>query len=397
MSSHYLQVFVGPQQRNRPQDTHFYVPGEQVSGIVKLQLTKDVRIDQIQVVLKEKCRLRRGSGKRQVDWKLLMFDLEHSILEGPVDMSSGTYQYPFSFIFPRTFTPQDWRFTDTTSPLYGQQNESMLPPTSTGTGRNAGYRVYYTISAKIPRSLRAWKAKTMVNFMTVRNDMDPPQSRVTCKTNSNVEHIYRIDHSGVPRALGRRESFMKSIYVSMDTSAIQISMKVDAPTSIIIGKSYDIEMILIAADSRGNVDAIPPYRVKNCTLRLKTFETLRYPTTSDWSEGSIESHQLIATLDTDELMTFDSPKVFSNLFSWSDPKLIPDFHSCYINHESWLELKVVIESLGEDLSFKFHWKDVTVHAAVIDQEVVAAIRRIEDAGGDTGKAANEFPPPPYKE
>jgi hypothetical protein len=394
-----LKVLIGPSYNRRELQRRLFNPGEQVTGIVRLILQKETEISHIEVGFRGKCKTWCGSGNSPRTCRIQMFNFIKTVLNGPLMVPSGTHDYPFTFVFPKTFTFRGSWYAGDSSPFTNHQGTHMLPPSCADLSETrGGYSINYKIRARIPRSiLPAWKDKVTLNLATYRAEEFPDPSPVTRQANKLESLKFKIDDSQIPRPLSTRDS-LKTVFhapQSIGIGTVSFSLKVKAPTSIVIGKQYPLDMTLTTKGPTG-VEVVPGFELKYFSLNLKSMTSFRVPAFNSDVEAILEAHTSINFKDVDVTLVPNTPKQFINMFAWKDQRLAPTFTSTAVRRYYWLELRTKIVCMGESHIFQLDWRDVNVHGTTMESQNEETTRTVGDVETAIG-GVDLDPPPPYEE
>jgi hypothetical protein len=69
---------------------------------------------------------------------------------------------------------------------------------------------------------------------------------------NSLYRLFRLNDQGVPRALHKREAPMDSFYHSSENHRIGFSIHAVAPTAIVFGKPYIVEVKMVSPDGEAS-------------------------------------------------------------------------------------------------------------------------------------------------
>ena len=263
MRSENLQIHLDqPYSRQFP-SAHLFAPDDRILGNVIFSHSSDENVDSIAIEFKGKLRtstrVGAGDNRRTIYYHFMLFRVRLVLFRGPFKMRASTYTYPFSFIFPSGFVRGvedfhrvDDRFDNSLGPL-------PLPPSFSDTGQASGNaEIYYKLTTSIPRTFGNWKDVLPLQFTQPRTESFPhPQPKMT--QDPSQYHInYRLTNEGIPRPLGKRESFKNLFHSYDETITMNYYLLVEAPTSIVIGQAYTLTITLKSKDVL-NTPSTPQY------------------------------------------------------------------------------------------------------------------------------------------
>lgn len=405
MSSSYLRVHLQPLSSTIERHVGAYNPGEEVAGRVKLYLHKESKVNTIFVHFKGECKNQVGQGKNARHWQSVFFSLRQTLLHGPVRMQAGTYEYPFAFRFPGTFTFAGNPFTRNSPSFIQAPGRHPLPPSCSGSSGSGTYSVSYTILAVSERSLHKWSHIAIAYFAPCRTDANPDPVLVASKAGHRPFLHFKLGDDALPRALGTRESMKNAFHHSEDVSTVSFTLKAKAPTAIVAGRAYPVEVTLLVLSNKGNTDSMPDFRAKNFTLSLKAKTNIRVPHMFSDSVATIETQGLLGSDRTDTLLPPNTPKALNGLLSHPSTSSLthigaaPTFKSVAVSRSYVLELKATIVCLGEEHKFKVRWWNVTLYSARMEpgiEEAIMAIENIPVVVRDDGEDHEDDQPPSYE-
>ena len=264
----------------------------------------------------------------------------------------------------------------------GQAEPGKLPcpPSCEDDGSfNGGLEIQYHLTTRIPRTFMDWEDKVYLNYSPWRTEADVREERKVAKVDQYEEHHthYRLTGEGVPRALTKTEAFKEMLHHKAETKTVHFSLSATAPTQIVIGKSYPVEITLTSKDAE-ELGIVPEFKIKSYQLFLKGRANVRVPGAFVDHETYIEGHIPLTNYEKlDVVLPVNKAVKFNGMFPTRGPYPPPTFMSWAIRRTYGLELKATVECLGEEESFKIHWTGVELHPARMEPGVEEAIRSIE--------------------
>ncbi|KAE8443004.1 hypothetical protein EG329_002468 [Mollisiaceae sp. DMI_Dod_QoI] len=380
MSSYNLDIQLdSPYQRGSFRQ-HLFVPGDHVSGKVVFNLKEDIKIERIFLEFKGKCRVRDDRGEDERTHNLIMFTMTRELFQGPFKMRAAVYEYPFSFQFPEQFDFKSTEFHE--NELYEARLGLMpLPPSVEapwGGPSNELCSICYYLKVKIPRTFGNWEDKVPLNFMPFRTKLSPDPLLRTSKDFATFYRNYRLSLEGTPRPLTKGETVKHAFHRHSSTQTIRFSLSAEAPTAIVLGRPYSIEVTVIPtiADVWENS---PEFRLKHYTLSLKATTSVRVPCKSTESTRRQKSIIQINSGFIDVPVVSNKTIKLNGMFSMkanSTPP--PTFTSFSARRVYELELRMKVSCLNEESKFKINWPDVTVYSSRMESGIEDAMRAIED-------------------
>jgi hypothetical protein len=367
-----LRIFLeGPSDGAKPQP-RLFIPGDIVAGKVVLTLQEATNIASISIELKGCC----GTQVSRYDISLKetqttfysnqFLTLKETLFTGPFKMRASTYEYPFSFRLPETFDHKCGFFNNKPfAPEYRLPGPKPMPPTCKVPHRGDSHcGISYHLTARIPRTFSNWDDIKFLTFSPVRTEPDPapiPQNADKSSASPCRCH-YRITDEGTYRKLTMGESMKEAFHHSAATSTVNFTFNATVPTTIVIGNSPAIDMTLICLDSaKGN--PLPPFTLKSYALFLKSWTTFRARSRFfDVTDQSILSSEIMRGTLNIPLPPNETISV-NGLFPTDETYTCPTFVHDAVKREYALELKVVVDCLGEESNFKLKSGRVVLLAA----------------------------------
>ncbi|KAE9376618.1 hypothetical protein N431DRAFT_400868 [Stipitochalara longipes BDJ] len=386
-----LRVFVEQPANGEKLLPRLFMPGDRVTGKVVLTLTEDENIDNIFIDFKGKCRTKivTGSGQNRNAhrYERVFFHKQQTLFKGPFKMRADTYEYPFAFQFPDKFNYTNGEFTDQNwAWTYSTNGPKPLPPTCLGPDLSSGgCEIYYHLTARVPRSFADWEHKQVLNFSPPRTVPDPaPLPKKASEYNGSTYHRhYRLTDEGTCRTLTTRESMKETFRHNAATSTVNFTLNATAPTTIVIGRTYNIDLMLTSPDeATGNI--MPPFTLKTWLLILKTRTAIRVPGVFSDYQKLLEDHISISSGTLNSPTPLNKMRRIANLFPKDKIYAPPTFECMAIKRNYDLELKLNVECLGETSEFKIKWRNVMLFAAKMEDGVEEAIKAIESGTAQLG-------------
>lgn len=412
MADSRVTVVLRPAPGGTALSSGIYIPGDEVSGTVQLFLHKETKVNAIIVQFRGTCETRIDLGRNSVQWKSAMFDVHKTLLQGGVRMFPGTYEYPFTFRFPGTFTAGlDASFSRDNGLFSHPSGRLPLPPSCSGSTHDGAFSIAYSIIAVSPRPMFNWKFSVNLPFIPCRTEAFPdPAYAFSRPTLQPLQH-FKLGYDGLPRALRTREAMKNSIHHSDDVSTLKFTLRANAPTVIVPGNPHPIELTLQILSNQGHTDIMPEFRAKYIGLCLKPRTDLRASATFADSTATVKGEITLGSIRADTLLPFNTPKVLNGLLTprrttmFAVPIPPPSFKSVAVARQYSMQLMVIIHCLGEEHKFKISWWNVTVHSARMEpgiEEAINVIRSGRDVPAVTvddgeGRRDDGEQPPSYEE
>ncbi|KIM96965.1 hypothetical protein OIDMADRAFT_183026 [Oidiodendron maius Zn] len=365
---------------------YVFAPGDQVSGKVVFDPKEDENVENIHVEFRGKYETRVGGGKETRSFEITMFSMQKILFQGPFKMRASTYEYPFSFQFPKTFRFNPTVFhDDRLFPNEHGDGLQPLPPSCNDSGSHfsGNYRIFYRITARIPRTFGDWESEIFLRFAPYRLELNPVPHPASSKDEGKLQRRYRLTDEGIPRPLTSNETFKEKFHRHAVNHTISFSLSASVPTAIVIGRPYAVEITLLSTDVESGHSA-PEFQFSNYWLILKGRTIIRAPgilsaTTSSLQEDITLGHGSIKCR-----LPLNKPLVVNGMFP-SNPSYIPPNFSSFAMQKSYgLELKGTVSCLGEDSEFKIHWPRVTLYPARMEDGIEDAMKSIESGARDMG-------------
>jgi hypothetical protein len=368
-------------------------PNETVSGKVVFSPKSEETVESISVEFKGKVKTRHGSDKNQHSYEDVLFFHTQNLFKGPYKMRAATYEYPFSFTCPESFDYRGASFRDEgVFKGTGGTGPGKLPcPPSCrndaygcgdGFGGGGEVEVHYHITARIPRTFTDWEDRVNLNFSPWRKELHVREERKKATPNLYVpEHVhYRVTHEGVPRPLTKMEAFKESVKKKPETKTVNFSLAATAPTQIVIGEPYQMEITLVSNNAE-ELGIVPEFRIQSYELLLKETTDLRVPGVFTDHVTYLDGHvPLSSNAKLEKVLPPNKSMMFNGMFPEKSARgayPAPTFTSFCVRRTYGLELKAVVECLGETRRFKIHWANVKLYPARMEPGVEEAMRSIE--------------------
>jgi len=131
---------------------------------------------------------------------------------------------------------------------------------------------------------------------------------------------------------------------------------------------------------------MPQFVLKEWMLRLKSRTDFRLPGTFVDYRMRLDGHVSLSHGKLDEVLPMGMPKTLQGLFPTSKGLVTPAFLALAVRRKYGLELKVVVECLGDETNLKVVWPEVEVLAETIESQDERAVGemsgRMEDLNTD---------------
>ncbi|KAH8658014.1 hypothetical protein BX600DRAFT_468528 [Xylariales sp. PMI_506] len=374
-----------PRDRNTLYSSPFY-PGDPVTGTVKFELFQEEEIHNLFIEFKGKCKTRIRNSENDHVGKIVMFRLKTILVRGSVKMQPGKYEYPFSFRFPETFN-FIWSNTDNnsnSSSMFSRFGHIPLPPSSDNEDGSGLFHVYYTLRVKSPRSFQSWKDKARLYLTSWRTELNPDPKVTVYKSWDSYDISFKGDgEHGTVRPLGKREAMKKVFGHSHDIGSLKFTLSAKAPTVMVYGKPYTLDVSITTLATEGNTASLPEFYLKHYSVSLKKISTVRTAGMLADHITHLDSHLPMSGGSAKLILPVDTaPRELHNVIRWpvfySAP---PNFISGVCNMSYGLELKATIACLDKEFNFKINWSNVVIHSGRMEPGVEEAIRTIEGDGG----------------
>jgi hypothetical protein len=384
-----LRVFVEQRSDGEKLQPRLFIPGDRVVGKVVLTLTEDETVENIIIDLKGKCKTKivRGSGQNRHThrYELEFYTDRRLLFKGPFKMRADTYEYPFAFQLPESFTYTASGFSDQNwSPEYSTMGTKPLPPTCLGPYGRHECEIYYRLTARVPKTFSDWEDKYHLNFSPPRTVSDPNPLLKANENNASTYHRhYRLTDDGTCRTLTTRESLKETFKHNAATNSVNFTLNAVAPIAIVIGRPYTIDLTLASPDeATGNI--MPDFKLKAWALILKSRTDIRVPGLFSDHQQLLEDHIEInhGTLNIPILL--NKSLRITGMFPKDRIYAPPTFDAWAVRRNYGLELKIDVECLGETSSFKVKWPHVFLYPAKMEGGVEEAIKAIESGTAQLG-------------
>ena len=384
-----LRVVV-EQRAGDKKSPQLFIPGDMVAGKVVLKLDEDENVEYVVIDFKGKCRntivTGTGQNRRTHKYERVFFAQQRVLFKGPFKMRADTYEYPFAFRFPEKLDWTNGDFKDSMwAQTYSTNGPKPLPPTCSTLGYNGDCEIYYHLTARVPRTFADWEDKYNLNFSPTRAILDPPPlPKMANEYNGSKYHRnYRLTNEGTCRTLTTREAMKEAFRHNAATSTVNFTFNATAPTVIVIGHTYPIDLTITSPDeATGNI--MPPFTVKTWQLILKTATDIRVPGMLMDRDKLMETNITISQGTLNVLTPLNKPLRIANLFPKDKVYAPPSFETMAVKRWYDLELKVDVECLGETSSFKVKWRHVLLLPAKMEEVVEQAIKAIENGTAQLG-------------
>ena len=389
MGSSALKVHLDTPYSRTSYHTHVFGPGDKVAGKVVFSPESDESIESIYVEFRGKCETKISHGNDSQIYERQMFRLTETLFQGPYKMKAATYEYPFSFTFPEKFLYRGLEFRDDGRfELPGPDGMLWLPPSCVDYGdRGGSCEVHYHVTATIPRTFMDWEDKILLSFCPWRTELHVPEMRKEASQREARLRRYRLSEEGVPRLLTKKEVFKEGFKKSAETKFVDFSMSATAPTRIVAGKSYPVE-ITLTSNGAEQLGTVPEFRIKSCAMFVKSQTYIRVPGAFTDHLDVFDGHiPLTSSSRVDVVLPLGEKQTFNGMFRTRGPFPPPTFSSWAFKRTYGLELKAIVECLGEEEKFKIHWMNVEVLPGKTKTGDGEAIREIEEGMAEMAVAA----------
>lgn len=360
-------VLESPSDGAKPKP-RLFIPGDVVAGKVVLSLQEAANIESISIELEGGCKTKVTYHDHIFDQTHTYFytsnflNLKETLFAGPYKMRASTYEYPFSFRLPETYDHEGGPFKEKSfAPEYSLPGPKPMPLTCTG----HGYQIYYHLKARIPRTFSDWVDKKVLTFSPARRGPDPaPIPQNTDKSNASpCRRHYRITDGGTCRKLTMGESIKEAFHHSAATSTVNFTLNATVPMAIVIGNSSAVDMTLTCLDS-ANGNPQPLFTLKSYTLFLMSGTTIRAAEPHKLysferaAYFNLRSEIIRCTLNIP--LPYNETIRVNGLFPTGETYTCPTFVYNAVKRSYGLELKAVVECLGEEIDFKLKWGSVVL-------------------------------------
>jgi hypothetical protein len=301
-------------------------------------------------------------------------------------MRADTYEYPFAFQLPESFNYTGDDFSDQNwSSTYSRLGSKQLPPTCLGPYGRHECEIYYHLTARVPKTFSDWEDKYNLNFSPTRTVFDPeplPKKANECTASTYHRH-YRLTDEGACRPLTTRESLKETFKHNAATSTVNFTFNAVAPTAIVIGRPYTVELILSSPDeATGNI--MPVFELKGWALILKSRTDIRAPGLFSDHQELLEDHNEISHGTLNVSISPNKSLRIAGMFPENKIYAPPTFDAWAMKRNYGLELKIDVECLGETTSFKVKWPNVMLYPAKMESGIEEAIEAIENGTARLG-------------
>jgi hypothetical protein len=372
MSHSLLLSLYPPYERFYPR-RYLFTPGEKISGKVTLNLKEHATIDRIFLDFKGRCLVHDGGGDNENSYVEIMFQTTKELFRGPFKLQAAVYEYPFELYFPEKFDFKSTRWPVNT--LFEAERGLLPLPPSLERGLST---ITYRLKVKIPRSFGDWKDKIHLHFTPFRKDFNPASNPQLSKDNTIFYRNYKLTSEGIPRPFTKAEVLMRTFHKSPSNQTFGFSLSATAPTSIILGKPYPIEVTVIPTTTDVWENS-PEVRLKYHILSLKGKTSVRVPCGTSESTGSgLFDHQLSAGPCDVALVPNKTLKLTGMFTKRLAQPTVPIFTSFGAKLTYGLKLKITVSCLGEDSEFKIKWPEIKVYPSKMEPGLEDAMRAVED-------------------
>jgi hypothetical protein len=195
---------------------------------------------------------------------------------------------------------------------------------------------------------------------------------------------YRLTHEGIPRPLTKTEALKEGIHHKSENLKVDFWLSAKAPTNIIIGKPYTMELTLGCKDT-GTGDSLPGFLLKEYQFSLKPRTDIRVPGIMYDHEQLIDgTHIILRTGSLNATLTPNKTIQINGMFPTTETYACPSFTSWAARRNYGLKLKADVWCLEEKTHFKLHWPNVTLFPPRAEPGVEEAMRGIENGAAGMG-------------
>lgn len=380
MSYNYVRIQLDPPYQRGSFRQHLFTPGDRISGKVVFNLKEDEKIDRIFIDFKGKCTVRDGGGDDERVHTQILFAHTKVLFKGPFKMRAALYEYPFLFQFPETFEFKNTDFRDNVN-YESKFGQLPLPPTvetQWGGSANEPCAIYYHLTAKIPKTWGSWEDKVSLHFTPFRKEFDPAPLLKRSKDYQTFHRNYRLTSELIPRPFTKGEAVKHAFHRHSTTQTINFSFSAIAPTNIVIGRAYPIEVTVIP--TVGDAwETSPQFRLKHYTLCLKASTFVRIPGTVKESTGRQYTHINLSSGSIDVVVVLSKAMKLNGMFPTKPIAPPPPTFTSFSARRTYeLELKMTVSCLDEESRFKIKWPDVTIYSSKMEPGIEEAMRAIEN-------------------
>jgi hypothetical protein len=383
-----LEILLDPPYKRTDFKAHLFIPRDAVSGEVVLDLKDDEKISSISIELKGKCKTDSFFGRDGHFYELEIFSQRKTLFQGPFKLRASTYKYPFSLPFPERFEYKRTDFIE--DPQLSAQTRLVshpLPPTCEDNTSSGKCSIYYSLSVKIPRSIGSWEDKVSLNFTPHRSESSPTPLLAVSK-HTKLYQQFRLTNEGIPRPLTSRERMSETFHRHAKTHTVNFSLSALAPTAIVIGKPYEIEVAVVCEDMEEG-PGILRFQMKDYSLSLKTRTDVCGLGTTYESGTRLLGDIPLSSGNLDLPLAINQPVQLNDMFPSNLYYAPPSFASVVAKRSYGLELKAKITCIGKDFKCNIYWPNVTLYPARMAFEMSGGSTPIEAGIANLGLVNQE--------
>jgi hypothetical protein len=350
----FLKIVLDPPSPGVNTNAYIYGPEEHVSGRAILTLAEYKTVESVIVDFKGKIVVNFDENT----YHRYIFRRSETLFRGPFKMAPSTYEYPFSFQFLGSWNDTYVNSTNNFPFVVGVQS---LPPTCQDLNPTHDYcTIYYNITAWIPGAFGDLTAKHPVRFAPYRVEAKPPPLIKSASHIPAFQRSYRLKPDGIPRPLTVAETWRESLHHSSQNHKIKFSVSAKAPTAIVIGTLYRIEVTLVSVDDIPEKH-LPVFFLQHCELTAK-YHTISREPGSHANKYHRDSHVPLGTRSDKIPLSCNTPIEIDGLFPSTPVRAIsPTFAISSVRRKCDLEFKGTVSCLGDNVKFKVRWADVTMY------------------------------------
>ena len=200
-----------------------------------------------------------------------------------------------------------------------------LPPSCEVTDlRSEKCLIRYTLEIKVPRAFRNWEDKTLLNFTPCRSESSPASLPKTSMDRTTQHRQFCLSKEGIPQSPTTSKAIGAVFRHRTKIHTVNFSLSAVAPTAIVIGKPYEIVLMLISGDTetRRNVSG---FQMKEYSLSLRSRTDVRSPASMRDQGHFLQS---LIPLSSGELVTplgINAPLKFTRMFPLDQTYAAPSF------------------------------------------------------------------------
>lgn len=325
--------------------------------------------------------VRDGGGDSEHSTIETMFERSKEILRGPFKIQTGIHEYPFELYFPEKFEFNKSNVWPENNDFDAQRGLLPLPPSSPWldfTGSHL-FRVYYHLKVKIPRDFGDCEEKIVLQFAPFRTDFNPSPNPLMSRDTTIFYRNYKLSSEGLPQALTKMDH-LKGTFRTKNSQTFGFSLSATAPTAIILGRPYDVEVTVIPTAAVW--ENSPEIRLKYHTLHARAEASVRVPVRysgGNWdSKGTQNFDTVLSAGALDAVVVPNKSMRLTGMFNRKgNPPIMPAFTSFGVKLKYSLKLKITVSCLGVESTFKIKWPEIKVYPEKMEPGLEEALRTIE--------------------